>query len=583
MQSGITEIDQYCAGVLSGDIPACDWVIKSVRRFALDLERVGNPDFPYYFEPKAAEHFFDFCRYEMIQFEGVFAGRPLKLEPWQMFVFGNIFGWLKNDKLDGNSVRRYREAIVEIPKKQGKSILAAAIALYLIWWDGVPGAQVYGLAKNRSHAEKLSYRSARSMVKRNPALVKQFRINESAANIGIYNDEMDAFFSPLTSKPDSTDGLNVHGAINDETKDWDDLEIYNIIKDGTISMYNSLVLNITTAGHDQNSLGFERRGYLTRILDGVIPDESTFGIIYTIDKGDEERWDQPDVWAKAMPNYGVSVFRESIEAKILSCRNSPSQKNSFLVKHLNVWLSSQEGFVTSERWDKCNVSGEIAPGMMEDLDKWLEPYAGRRAWGGLDMGPVSDFTSFVIVVETDEGFDVLPMFWIPRDTMADRKNKDIISPMVYGGWILATDGDVTDYEAVEMAIKRAASVLRFEEIAFDRYKLDQLVQNLEKDGIEMTAFGQGFVSMSPAVDELEKAILAGTINHHGNPVLRWMNANVVITKDGAGNRKFAKDKTQDKIDGMVALAMALARAALTSDDAGSPYDTHGVRGFTVSW
>jgi phage terminase large subunit-like protein len=586
MQSGVTEIDHYCAGVLSGDIPAGEWVHKSVRRFVSDLAKQKTNGFPYYFEPKAAQHFFDFCESELTQYEGVFSGRPLALEPWQKFVFGNIFGWLKVERLAGNPVRRFREAIIEIPKKQGKSILAAAIGLYLIWWDNVPGAQVYGLAKNRSHAEKLSYRSARAMVKKNERLIKQFRVNESAANIGIYNDDADSFFSPLTSKPESTDGLNIHGAINDETKDWEDFEIYNIVKDGTISMYNSLILNITTAGHNQNSLGFERRGYLCKILDGVIPDQSTFGVIYGIDKGDEERWDCADVWAKAMPNYGVSVFAEALEAKVLSCKNSPSQKNSFLVKHLNVWLSSEDGFITSERWDTCNKSGDIASGEMADVSEWARSYSGRRAWAGLDMGTVSDFASCVFVVEPKKKggqWDVLPMFWIPADTVNDRKNKDIIQAFVDGGWVKTTDGDVTDFETVEYDIKAMCSHLNVQEVAYDRYKLDQMVQNLEKDGILVVSFGQGYVSMAPAVDQLEKAVLSAIIDHHGNPVLRWMNSNVVITKDPAGNRKFAKDKTQDKIDGMVSLAMALARAMLAPVEDGSPYDQHGVRGFSISW
>lgn len=581
--SGITQIDDYCNGVLAGTIPACSWVKKAVERFARDLTKQNTKEFPYYFEPKAAQHFFDFCEQELVQFEGVFAGTPLKLEPWQKFVFGNLFGWLKTERLRGNSVRRFREAIIEIPKKQGKSILAAAISLYLIWWDNVPGAQVYGLARNRSHAEKLSYRSARSMVRKNPRLVKQFRINESAANIGIYNDETESFFSPLTSKPESTDGLNVHGAINDETKDWDDFEIYNVIKDGTISMYNSMILNITTAGYDQNSLGFERRKYLTQILSGVITDETTFGIIYTIDKGDELRWDDPIIWAKAMPNYNVSVFAESMQSKITACRNSPSQKNSFLTKHLNMWLSSEDGFITTERWDKCGITEQVP--VMEELESVLEPLKGRRAWGGLDMGTVSDFASCVFVVEPEadgEPWVSVPLFWIPLDTIQDRKNKELIYPWVQAGYIYATDGDITDFDFVESAILKACEILNVQELAYDRYKLDQLIQNLQKEGIEVTPFGQGYVSMSPAVDELERIILTGELDHGCNPVLKWMNSNVVITKDPAGNRKFAKDKAQDKIDGIVALAMALARAMVGSGD-NTYEEVDEIRGFSIGF
>jgi phage terminase large subunit-like protein len=478
-------------------------------------------------------------------------------------------------------VRRFREAIIEIPKKQGKSFIGAVIALYGIWWDQMPGAQVYGLARNQQHALKLSYRAAKSMVPKNEAMMQQFRVNEGAANMGIYNNDANSFFQPLTSKPESTDGLNIHMAINDETKDWDDFDMYNIVKDGTISMYNSLIVNITTAGYDKNSLGADRRTYLSRILNGSQDDEATFGIIYTIDKEDMDRWDQPDVWAKAMPNYNISVFREALEAKVPACRASVSQKNSFLVKHLNVWLSSEEGFISSEKWDKCST-GERPP-VMPDIEAALQPYRGRRAWAGLDMGLISDFASLELVIEPeDDGiFPVISFFWIPEDTLETRKNADIVRAFVTEGHVKATPGDVTDYKFIEQAIKDVASIVYLDDLCYDRYKLDQMIQNLQEDGIEVTPVGQGYVSMSPAIDELEKLVLSSSLDHGGNPVLRWMNGNVVITKDPAGNRKFAKDKAPDKIDGMVALAMALSKSRLEAGLSNSYYDEHEIRGFSL--
>jgi phage terminase large subunit-like protein len=581
MKTGIKELDQYCEGVKSGKIPACEWVIKAVDRHYRDLARQKTPGFPYYFEPKAAQHFFDFCETQCVQYEGVFNGKPLILQPWQKFVFGSIFGWLKTERFQGFPVRRFREAIIEIPKKQGKSFIGAVIALYGIWWDQMPGAQVYGLARNQQHALKLSYRAAKSMVPKNEAMMQQFRVNEGAANMGIYNNDANSFFQPLTSKPESTDGLNIHMAINDETKDWDDFDMYNIVKDGTISMYNSLIVNITTAGYDKNSLGADRRTYLSRILNGSQDDEATFGIIYTIDKEDMDRWDQPDVWAKAMPNYNISVFREALEAKVPACRASVSQKNSFLVKHLNVWLSSEEGFISSEKWDKCST-GERPP-VMPDIEAALQPYRGRRAWAGLDMGLISDFASLELVIEPeDDGiFPVISFFWIPEDTLETRKNADIVRAFVTEGHVKATPGDVTDYKFIEQAIKDVASIVYLDDLCYDRYKLDQMIQNLQEDGIEVTPVGQGYVSMSPAIDELEKLVLSSSLDHGGNPVLRWMNGNVVITKDPAGNRKFAKDKAPDKIDGMVALAMALSKSRLEAGLSNSYYDEHEIRGFSL--
>jgi phage terminase large subunit-like protein len=585
-KTGIKDLDQYCEGVTSGKILACEWVKKAVARHYQDLSRQRSSAFPYYFEPKAAEHFFIFCETQCIQYEGVFNGKLLRLEPWQKFVFGSIFGWLKVDRFQGQAVRRYREAIIEIPKKQGKSFIGAAIALYGMWWDQMPGAQVYGLARNQQHALKLSYRAAKSMVEKNAEMKALFRVNEGAANMGIYNNSANAFFQPLTSKPESTDGLNIHMAINDETKDWDDFAMYNIVKDGTISMYNSLIINITTAGHQQGSLGFERRTYLTRVLDGIVQDDATYGIIYTIDKGDERKWDDPAIWAKAMPNFNVSVFAEALLSKIPACKSSPSQHNSFLTKHLNVWTSSEEGFVSTDTWNRCHQRERF--GCMDDIATSLEPYKGQRAWVGLDMGLVSDFSSAVAYIEPDdpdERWTVVPLFWIPQDTIPDRRNKDIIQPWVDSMYIKATPGDVTDYQTVEDDIKLLCSILNVQEVLYDRYKLDQLIQNLQKDGIEVTPFGQGFVSMSPAIDALETAIKASAFCHGDNPVMRWMNSNVVLSKDGAENRKFVKDKAQDKIDGMVALAMAVGRAtaAMAEGSGSSIYDEGEIRGFRVQW
>ena len=569
--------------MLGGEIPTCAYVQQAVRRFHRDLERAAS-GWEFRFEPKAARHFFEYCETELKQFEGVFAGKPLKLQPWQKFVFGNIFGWLKIAKLEGKSVRRFREAIIEIPKKQGKSILGAAIALYLIEWDDVPGAQVYGLAKNRSHAEKLSYRAARAMSRKNPRMIEELRVNESAANIGIYNDAIDSYFAPLTSKPDSTDGLNVHGAINDETKDWDDFDIYNIIKDGTVSMYNSLILNITTAGHDKKSLGYERRSYLLKLLDQTLTDESTFGIVYTIDKHDLERWDEPHVWAKAMPNFGVSVLADAIATKIPSCRASSSQKNSFLTKHLNVWLSAENAFIPSEKWKACSTS--VIPAIAQDaVAQALAEYRGCRAFAGLDMGSVDDFTSLVVVVDNPRtgARDVIPFFWIPEDSIVERKNKHLISEWVEQGWIYTTPGDYTDHNFTQEVIKTVCRELNVVELAYDRYKMDMMVANLVDEGIEMTPFGQGYVSMNPAVDELEKSILGKRLNLGHNPVLEWMNSNVVVMTDPAMNRKFAKDKAQDKIDGIVCLAMAEARRIASGEDPGNAYDHRGVLGFTIKF
>jgi phage terminase large subunit-like protein len=251
-----------------------------------------------------------------------------------------------------------------------------------------------------------------------------------------------------------------------------------------------------------------------------------------------------------------------------------------------VWLSSESGFIPDEKWRTC-AGANKQTGVMKDLDAILDQYAGRRAFLGIDLGSVSDFTSVVIAIEPLEKggvWKIIPLFWIPEDTISQRPNKDIIESWVYNGYIELTPGDVTDHNYTEARIKAICARLNVVEVAYDRYKMDMMVQNLMADEIEMTPFGQGYVSMSPAVEELEKLVLQERLDHDGNPVLAWMNGNVVTVSDPSGNRKFAKDKVQDKIDGIVALSMALARGVLGAEHrTKSIYNERGVIGFTVDF
>lgn len=567
INTGITDLDTYCEGVASGKIDVCGWVQKAVDRHYKDLAKVEDDDYTYYFEPKAAKHFFEFCATRLKHYEGVFAGKNLKLEPWQKFVYGSIFGWLKkkehrNPSYDDVPIRRFREGVVIIPKKNGKSILSGAVALYMMDWDGWPAAQCYILAKNQTHAKDLGYRAAVKMTQADETLSEKYRINRSAADAGVYFDGNNSFYKPITSKPESEDGRNVHFCGPDETKDWTDFEIYDVMKNGTVNAPNSLFMSTTTAGHNRDSLGFQQQEYLEKVLNGIIEDESTFGVIYTVDKEHKEKegwWADPEIWKLANPNYGVSVFEDALKSMIPAARQSLNKRIAFETKHLNIWHSSSEAFIPDETWASC---GKLSRAVwMDDIEKSLEPYKGLRAWGGLDLGSVSDFTSFKLIIEPEEDiWRALSFFWIPADTIPDRRNATMVREWVNADYIQATTGNVMDHNITREAILLIASIVNIQEIAYDRYKMTEMVNALMDEGLEMTPFGQGYVSMAPAVDNLETIILQEKLEHFGNPVLAWMNSNVTIRKDPAGNRKFDKEKSQDKIDGCVALAMGLSRA-----------------------
>ena len=566
-ETGLELFDKYTRDVSSGKIPVCNWVKKAVERHYRDMERQNTKGFPYFFEPKAVVHFVDFVEGNLQHYEGVIAGNPFILEPWQWFAFGSIFGWLNVEKFHGQRIRRFRSADIIIPKKNGKSIMSGAVGLYMMDWDGWPGAQCYILAKNQSHAKDLGYRSAQIMVENSETLKEQYKIRYDAANSGIYFKANQSFYKPITSKAESEDGRNVHFCGPDETKDWTNFEIYNLMKNGTVNAPNSLILSTTTAGPNQESLGYKRQKYLEKVLDQTIEDDSLFGVIYTIDPEDKEDpgfWMDHKVWRKANPNFGVSVYPEALQTIANEARHSLDQRIDFETKHLNIWHSSISSFVSSEAWNACGI--EKLPAPFTNLDALLKKYAGVEAFIGLDMGSVDDFTAVVVCVRNGDRLDVIPLFFVPEGNMQERKNAHLVKPWVEHGYILATQGMTTNHAFTQNYIEQVASHVTVREVIMDRYRTELIEPALEDMGIVTVGVGQGYGGISPCVDTLESMILEKQINHGDNPVLRWMMSNIVIQKNPAGDRKFAKDRAEDKIDGPVALAMALYRAQVSQPD-----------------
>lgn len=586
-KTGINPLDDYCEGVKSGKIDVCKWVRLAVDRHYRDLKKSEKKSYPYYFEPKAAEHYVHFFRDHLRHYEGVVAGDPIIFEPWQWFAFGSIFGWLKKERFKGIPIRRFRNADIYVPKKNGKSIISGGTALYMMDPDEWPGAQCYILAKNQSHAKELGYRAAANMIQQSEYLSSRYKVKEGAAFMGVYFAENNnAFYKPITSKPESEDGRNVHFCGPDETKDWREREIYNVMKNGTVNAPNSLILTTTTAGTHQDSLGFERQKQLEKILEGIIEDETTFGVIYTIDESDKlnkkglpdpDWWLKKSVWKKANPNYGVSVYEDALISLANNAVMSPSERNAFQTKHLNVWHSALEDFIEASKWARC-LTKKFEP-VMVDLKERMKPFSGREAFGGLDMGTVSDFASFSLALtplKDQKVWDLIPFFWIPELTIPNRKNRLTLLPWIEEGYITTTPGETTHQDFIEDIIFQIAEMLSIQEIAYDRFRLDMIIQHLMDEDITMVPIGQGFVSMGPIVNNLERMVLERDINQGGNPVLAWMISNIVTRKDPAGNRKFDKDKSDDKIDGIVTIAMALSRGVLSLNEEGSVYDERGI-------
>ena len=531
-------VDGYLADVLEGRTPACKWVRLACERHQRDLEEGGARGLR--FDERAAEKaigFFRFLRHS----KGEWAGQPLTLEPWQQFLIGVIFGWRRADGL-----RRFRTAYVEGPRKNGKSTVASGVGLYLFDADGEPGAEVYTAATKRDQA-RITHSEATRMVKASPFLRKRIRVFKDNLHV----EGTASKFEPLGRDADSMDGLNIHGAVVDELHAHKNRDVWDVLETATGARRQPLMLGITTAGFNRASLCWELHEYTQKILNQVSKDDSFFGIIFTIDEGDD--WRLPETWSKANPNFGLSVKPDDLERKATKAKEMPSALNSFLRLHLNVWTQAETQWLDPDVWRVC--AGTVDENGLR----------GRRCYGGLDLSRTTDITALVWVFPPEiegEPYQVLCRFWIPETAMRERSRKDGVNyeSWVRQGLIEATPGDVIDYSYVYAQVDEDAQRFDVVEIAFDRWGAAQVYQTLENDGLTMVQMGQGFQSMSAPMKELEKLILSRQINHGGNPVLTWMADNLIAAEDGAGNLKPDKKHSTERIDGMVALIMGLDRA-----------------------
>jgi len=550
---GEREILDYVDSVLSGDIPAGKWECLACERYVSDLEH--GKERGLVLNKKKAELallFFNLVKHS----KGEWAGQPFHLEAWQQFIVWNLFGWYRD-----NGTRRFRWAYNEVARKNGKSTLAAGIGLYLLTADGEPGAEIYSAATKRDQA-RITHSEATRMVKASPALRKRVRVFRDNLHV----ESTASKFEPLGRDTDSMDGLNVHGAIIDELHAHKTRDLVDILETAQSARRNPLQFEITTAGYDRESICWEHHEYTEKVLSGVVADDRWFGIIYTIDTDDD--WQDESVWRKANPNIGISKKIDYMRQQAQRAREIPSQLNAFLRLDLDVWTQSETKWVNLEHWKLCGQAID-ANGLR-----------GRRCYGGLDLSSTTDVSAFVLVFppeRSDDPYQVLCRFWIPEDSMHERSHRDRVpyDAWVRQGYMVATPGNVIDYDYILAQIDEDAQMYDLQEIAFDRWGATKIVQELQEMGLTVVQFGQGFASMSAPMKELEKLILSHKLAHGNNPVLAWMADNLVAAVDPAGNIKPDKQRSIEKIDGMVALIMALDRA-LRYDDSGSVYEERGI-------
>ena len=572
-------VTRYANQVIKGKIVACSLVHRACERHLEDLETGKARGLK--FDLVAANRAIDFFPAVLRHGKAEWAGKPVELELWQKFRIGSIFGWKRAD-----GFRRFRTVYNSLARKQGKSTEASGVAIYMLTADGEAGADVRSYATKKEQA-CIVFDEAKNMVMKSPALSRRLTI--SKYNLAML--ETASKFEPLSSDWKSQDGLHPSCAIGDEIHAHRTREMYDVVESAMGARRQPLHFMITTRGSSQDGICGEVDDYSQKVLDGSIADDSWFAFIACLDQGDE--WDDPKVWIKANPNLGVSVKQDRLEELALKARHAPSAQGEFKRKHCNIWTETEVGWLDKKAWMDC--AGEFDE---EDLH-------GQACYGGLDLSGSRDLTALELLFPDIDGKTdkVLSFFWLPERDLEERANNDRAPYPVWKerGFLRTTPGAAIDKRFVARDIAAICSMFDVKAIAFDRWRIADLIAELDaigfdvdrissaddlkelrySSGVPMVDWGQGFKDMSPALDEIETSIFSRRFRHGGNPILTWCASNVVVSLDAAGNRKFDKRKSPARIDGIVAAAMAfgvrsrMAEWESENDLGPSPYDSRG--------
>jgi phage terminase large subunit-like protein len=530
---------EYARDVVDGRILACKWVRLACERHLRDMERQGTEAFPYTFDEGRAQKVCTFLEL-LPHVKGRWARERqlFELESWEIFIEASIFGWVRPD-----GTRRFRKASIYVPRKNGKSFKAAGNGVYMFAADGEPGAEVYSGASNEKQAWEV-FRPAKQMVARSPDLVAAAGIEVNAKTLVRLKDE--SKFEPVIGKPG--DGASPHCAIIDEYHEHQSPDQYDTMLTGMGAREQPLMLVISTAGDDIEGPCYDDWRTVERVLEGVIEDEEHFGIIYTVDQDDD--WSDPVALEKANPNIGVSVARDFLLARQREAVQNARHQYRFKIKHLNLWVSSRGAFYNTQRWTGLG-----------DAAICLDELGGRDCYLGLDLASKVDLAAMgLLFPPEDEGpWTFLPRFYLPEQRLEDPE-ADRYRGWAEDGHVVVTDGTKIDLQRIQDDVGELASQVHVLGVAYDPWQAAQLAGNLERDGLMVVEFRQTVQMMSEPMKESEALILSGGIRHDGNPVMAWMISNVVAKTDAKDNVYPRKERERDKIDGPVALIMALGMA-----------------------
>ncbi len=545
------KLKEYVQKIIKGEITACKWVKNACKRFVNDFD---NPALIY--DVNAASHVIEFFEKYCCHIKGEWAGQKLILEPWERFILSNIFGW----KQLSNGLRRFRTAYIETGRKNGKSLMLSGIGNYCLLADGESGAEIYSAATKIKQAE-IVFDIAKRMIRKSSALNRKVTINK--LNLSV--EETASKFEPVTSDSETLDGLNISCGLLDELHAHPNRGLWDIFETATGARRQPLQIAITTAGFDRETICWQIHDYIEKILDKVIEDDTFFGMIFAIDDNDRKDWDNEKIWIKANPNLGISVKLEDLQRKCKRAKEMPSQLNAFLQKHLDVWTEAAEIWIPLEKWDLC---------FREIEEKGLE---GLTCYAGLDLSSRLDVSalSYVFPPQIDDFYRIIFRFFIPADNMVERVKRDRVPYDIWSrqGYINITPGNVIDYGFIHNQIMQDTKKFNVMSLSFDPYGATRFIQDLQGLGFDdpkenkhaeryIIEIRHTYTNFTVPIKDCEKMIMAQEILIQRNPVMRWMASNIVLKAGPAGGLMPDKTKSREKIDGIIALLMGLARASM---------------------
>ena len=513
----------------------------------------------FYFDDAAADRAEQFFPDMLTHVKGPLAKthEPFRLEQWQRNLVRNVFGW----KRTADDLRKFRTVYCEVPRKNGKTTFAAGVLLYMLFCDHEPGAEVFSAASTRDQAS-IVYQIATAMIDRNAHLRKACTVRKSGKRVNVG----DSFYQACSSDAGAPHGTSPHCLIFDEVHLQKTRDLWEAFQTGLGARDQPLIFAITTAGHDRSSLCWELHQYSKGVRDGEIQDETFLPVLFGADMQDD--WRDEATWAKANPCLDVSLKRDYIRQQCLKAQENAAEENSFRRLHLNQWTEQEVRFVPMKRWDDCRTDFAEA-----DM-------IGRPCFAAMDLASTRDVTALVLVFPDDDGgYHVLPYFWIPEDNVDRRAASDRRQVLSYAkqGHITMTSGNVLDVFQLCHDVFDILQRFGCEFVGFDPWQADSIAQMLESKGMPphaMVKMSQGVSTYNEPMKRMLELLAAGKLRHNGNTVLRWMAGNLAHKEDPNGNYRPDKGKSQDKIDGMSALLMAL-RLAFDNEHAGSAYDTEG--------